>query len=179
MSFVSQQKLEANRRNAAKSTGPRTRGGKNRARLNRLTHGMFCHDLVLPGECAELFGAFRHDLLDRLNPQDVMELLLCDRIVSAAWRLRRLQSAEARHHANVRQRIELEEEMRKLTAVYGEDDTDSPESEIPNGQAGVPETPAPLLINCDDPAIDRLSRYEQRLEYTIHRCLRDLTNLRK
>jgi len=31
--------LAANRRNAQKSTGPRTAGGKARARLNRLTHG--------------------------------------------------------------------------------------------------------------------------------------------
>jgi hypothetical protein len=31
--------LAANRRNAQKSTGPRTAGGKARARLNRLRHG--------------------------------------------------------------------------------------------------------------------------------------------
>ena len=31
--------IEANRRNAKKSTGPRTEAGKNRSRLNALDHG--------------------------------------------------------------------------------------------------------------------------------------------
>ena len=37
---VSAAKLEANRRNAAKSCGPRTEAGKSRSKLNGVTHGM-------------------------------------------------------------------------------------------------------------------------------------------
>jgi len=37
---VSEAKLEANRRNSQKSTGPKTEAGKSRSKLNAVTHGM-------------------------------------------------------------------------------------------------------------------------------------------
>src|SRR5205807_417954 len=42
--------IEANRRNALKSTGPKTPGGKAAVRLNALRHGLRAHAVVLPGE---------------------------------------------------------------------------------------------------------------------------------
>jgi hypothetical protein len=47
---VSEAKLAANRRNAQKSTGPRTPEGKDRSRLNALDHGCCAKTLILPGE---------------------------------------------------------------------------------------------------------------------------------
>ena len=47
---ISRRKLRANRRNAEKSTGPRTPEGKARASRNATTHGVFCRDVVVPGE---------------------------------------------------------------------------------------------------------------------------------
>ena len=38
--MTSQAKILANRRNAKKSTGPRTKAGKRRAAMNALKHGM-------------------------------------------------------------------------------------------------------------------------------------------
>src|SRR4051794_20074973 len=50
-------RLNANRANARKSTGPRTPEGKMASRLNGVTHGMCCTlPVVLPGEDA---GALR------------------------------------------------------------------------------------------------------------------------
>ena len=37
--MASEKQIEANRRNAQKSTGPRTEGGKSRSRMNALRHG--------------------------------------------------------------------------------------------------------------------------------------------
>jgi len=42
---VSQRKLRANRQNALKSTGPKTRRGKAYGRRNALKHGLFAKDL--------------------------------------------------------------------------------------------------------------------------------------
>src|SRR5687767_11646791 len=98
LSAVSARRVRANRANAKKSTGPKTPEGKARSSRNSSTHGVFCQQLVLPGENRELFDALRAGLLLKLNPQDVLELMLVDRIVSASWRLRRLAGAEEAAH---------------------------------------------------------------------------------
>jgi hypothetical protein len=50
---VSAAKLEANRRNAQKSCGPRTEEGKNRSKLNAVKHGLRAATLVLLDEDAQ------------------------------------------------------------------------------------------------------------------------------
>ena len=50
--MASPAQLAANRRNAQKSTGPRTAEGKKRASLNALKHGMTAKTVVLPHESA-------------------------------------------------------------------------------------------------------------------------------
>lgn len=47
---VSIQKLEANRKNGEKSTGPRTDAGKEKAAANSYKHGLFANRLFPPGE---------------------------------------------------------------------------------------------------------------------------------
>ncbi len=42
--------VEANRLNARKSTGPRTAAGKDRSRMNAVTHGLSARTLILPDE---------------------------------------------------------------------------------------------------------------------------------
>jgi hypothetical protein len=89
-STVSAKKLRANRRNARRSTGPRTSAGKQRASRNATTHGLFCQDLVLKGESHELFRGIRQGYIASLKPQNLVELLIVDRLVAATWKLRRL-----------------------------------------------------------------------------------------
>ena len=47
---VSEAKLEANRRNAKQSTGPRTEAGKFRSSQNAVTHGLRAESLVVLDE---------------------------------------------------------------------------------------------------------------------------------
>jgi hypothetical protein len=47
---VSSRKRAANRANARKSTGPRTPEGKARSSRNAISHGIYCQNLLLPGE---------------------------------------------------------------------------------------------------------------------------------
>ncbi len=48
--MASEKQVEANRRNALRSTGPRTADGKARSRLNAVTHGLTAQTLILPEE---------------------------------------------------------------------------------------------------------------------------------
>src|SRR5947207_10132505 len=84
---ISEKKRAANRANARKSTGPRTAEGKSRASLNAITHGLFCKELVLPGESQEVFALLRRLWISSLSPQDIAELWLVDRIVAANWEI--------------------------------------------------------------------------------------------
>ncbi len=71
--MVSQAKIDANRRNARNSTGPRTSEGKERARLNALKHGATAQIPVLPGEDPAFFLGRVEDYNPALHPQNPLE----------------------------------------------------------------------------------------------------------
>src|SRR5205809_4279297 len=104
-SNISSKKRRANRLNARRSTGPRTEAGKATSSRNATTYGIFCADLVLPGESHETFHALREAFILQQRPQNVIELLIVDRLVAATWKLRRLQAAEALMHDGCMQNI--------------------------------------------------------------------------
>jgi hypothetical protein len=94
--MTSDKKAQANRRNALKSTGPKTPEGKAAVRLNALRHGMRSEELIiLPGEDEEALRELSERLRTELQPVGELENLLVDRIVAAEWRLRRLRQVEA------------------------------------------------------------------------------------
>ncbi|CAN5572720.1 hypothetical protein BH09PLA1_BH09PLA1_02860 [soil metagenome] len=109
---VTPKKLAANRANARKSTGPRTRGGKRRSSMNGLRHGFYARKLLLHRHDLRKFARMRRHLMLALRPRTLTELRLCDRIVRANWRLKRLHLLADEHHSPERigryaQRLEL------------------------------------------------------------------------
>jgi hypothetical protein len=90
-------RLQANRLNALRSTGPRTAAGKRRSAMNALTTGLFSRQLVLTalGETAEDLASFRRTALADLAPVGAVERELADRIALLIWRLRRPARCEA------------------------------------------------------------------------------------
>jgi len=93
--MTSEKKAEANRRNALKSTGPRTPEGKAAVRLNALRHGLRSEEILLPGEDEQALRELDEYLRAELQPVGELENLLIDRVVAAYWRLRRLGRVEA------------------------------------------------------------------------------------
>lgn len=89
--MASERQIESNRRNARRSTGPRSLRGKNRACMNVQTHGFRSRDVLLPDEDLEEFEAFREDLFRDLRPVGVLESELADQVVHSCWWLRRCQ----------------------------------------------------------------------------------------
>ena len=93
--MTSKLQIAANRRNAAKSTGPRSDAGKAAVALNGVKHGLLSRHVLINGESeADLVG-FGKRLRGQLAPVGELELLFADRIVSSAWRLRRALAVEA------------------------------------------------------------------------------------
>src|SRR5687767_8798974 len=88
-------KVEANRRNARLSTGPRTPAGKARGARNPVRHGVFAHLLVLPGENPYDWDRHREGIIASLVPVGLLELNLAERAALLLWRLARLARFEA------------------------------------------------------------------------------------
>ena len=81
--------------NAQHSTGPRTPEGKAAARLNAMRHGIYTQVCVIDGEAEAELVAFGKRLRAEFAPIGEFELMLADKIVATAWRLRRLVQVEA------------------------------------------------------------------------------------
>jgi hypothetical protein len=96
---MSPAQLAANRRNAQKSTGPKTVNGKAVAKMNALKHGILSKASLVRGRCIvedEAEFATLHERLCRdLQPVGLLEEMLVDQMVTAHWRLRRALKAEA------------------------------------------------------------------------------------
>jgi len=89
--MTSERQVEANRQNAQKSTGPRTPAGKAVVALNGIKHGLLSRESLIKGESEAELVDFGKRLRAKLAPVGELELLFADRVISTAWRLRRLR----------------------------------------------------------------------------------------
>jgi hypothetical protein len=87
--------MEANRRNASKSTGPRTPEGKAAVRMNSLRHGLRARTVVLPGENRDEFHQLCGDLEVEWQPQSASEQFYLEQMAVSQWKLARMEVAEA------------------------------------------------------------------------------------
>jgi hypothetical protein len=143
--------MVANRRNAQKSTGPKTPEGKAVVRLNAMQHGLLSREALLPDEVETALVECGKRLRAHLQPVGELEVLLVDRIVIAAWRLRRLMQVE----------VGIFERERYDT--FKEQDLGLGLAFIRNAN------------NSD--AFSKLSRYETTIERGLYRALHELQRL--
>jgi hypothetical protein len=100
-------KIEANRRNAELSTGPRTAEGMAVVARNATTHGIFSSVPVLPGECPDAWEAHRAGVVSSLAPVGLLEVNLAERAALLLWRLQRLARYEAETVAAAMEEVEV------------------------------------------------------------------------
>ena len=86
--------IEANRRNAQLSTGPRTEAGKKASALNALRHGLSSRVVVLPTEDLAAYGRFSDEFLASLAPETFVERQFAQTIIDSQWRLNRVRTLE-------------------------------------------------------------------------------------
>src|SRR6516225_5004482 len=133
----SYRQIDANRRNALRSTGPRTEAGKQQSRRNALRHGLTAETIIAALEDAEDYSAFEAAIIADYDAQSAVERELVLRLASLLWRLRRatimetgLFEIQAEHLSSYRQTRQLPATSRYIInevfgrADFGNDDSD-------------------------------------------------------
>ena len=92
--MASQAQIEANRRNAQKSTGPTSVTGKAASSMNALKTGIHAKSLVLPSEKLADLEQLIDDYYRRHNPDSPEARFHLDEVIHCEWLLRRYRAAE-------------------------------------------------------------------------------------
>jgi hypothetical protein len=92
--MTSYRQIQANRRNALKSTGPRSEAGKQTSRCNAVRHGLTAETVISALEDAEDYKAFEAAITADYDAQSAVERELVLRLASVLWRLRRATTME-------------------------------------------------------------------------------------
>jgi len=158
--MATQKQIDANRRNARKSTGPKTPEGKRKVAANALRHGLTAATATLPGEDESHFDQFCDELRAEHQPHGPTEEILFQQLAHAAWRLRRCRSLETGLF-----------EMR-LADLDG----------FMHGKYNnlKPHTRYACVFHqdtADSNVLNNLSRYEARAERAFYRALHELQRL--
>jgi hypothetical protein len=92
--MTSFRQIEANRRNALRSTGPNTEEGKRQSRRNAVRHGLTAETVIDGLEDSEDYRAFESAVIADYDARTAVERELVLRLASLLWRLRRIISIE-------------------------------------------------------------------------------------
>ena len=92
--MATDKQIAANRRNAQKSTGPKTDHGKLRSRRNAFRHGLTAQTVVSIVENADEYADLETLIIADYEPQTTIERVLVERLASLLWRLRRAITIE-------------------------------------------------------------------------------------
>jgi hypothetical protein len=170
----SPRKINANRRNARKSTGPKTPQGKLVSSQNAITHGLHCaRRVLLPGESKAEFLLVREGFIDSLEPMNAAELFLVERITLAEWKLQRLHRTEQQLHQDFLDGLNTRaaNHLRRLEEDMNEDLDDDKMVDYSPWYDGWGEEPNPDRRSSDRP-VEELDRSANTLIDWIDR-LRD------
>jgi hypothetical protein len=204
--MTSFRQFEANRRNARKSTGPKTEEGKQRSRRNAVRHGLTAETVIGVLEDAEDYKALEEAIIADYDAQSAVERELILRLASLLWRLRRgttmetgLFEIQAEHISEIRQAQSGRWASREV--IYAMFGLNSPVDPNPPAPLGITTTsvvepnfsikspdlvadPALDLARCflrlanlPNYALERLSRYEAILWRQVGQILFALDHL--
>ena len=204
--MTSFRQIDANRRNARKSTGPITEEGKQLSRCNAVRHGLTAETVIGALEDAEDYKAFEAAIIADYDAQSAVERELVLRLASLLWRLRRATTMEtglfeiqADYLQEFRQGRQVNPASRELVyALFGQAEsvtferdqstlgtTNATEARNNLGPTSTePAVPTAELARCflrlanlPNFALDRLGRYETTLWRQVARILFALDHL--
>jgi len=170
--MASEAQIAANKKNAQKSTGPKTEEGKAKSAQNATKHGLTATSDVIKGESQEEFDAHKQQLIDDLAPRNSIQQILADRVASLSWRLKRAERIEtqifdcmlADHNFDTLGHI-----MKRYTTMWKEI-RPYPSTQNPDLALGA----VVKRDYSDEKILDRLMRYERRIENSFFKSLAEL-----
>jgi hypothetical protein len=109
----------ANRKNARRSTGPKTPEGKACSSQNARKHGLYARPPVTAGEAASEYREWASEWHDHYQPDGPAETLLIARAAHAGWRLNRCAHVEA---------AQLAKKIRHAAARFARDEQERAEA---------------------------------------------------
>jgi hypothetical protein len=188
--------INANRLNSQKSTGPKTPDGKAKVSQNAVTHGLTSHRPVLDMEDTAEFRTFVNELLDQLDPTNPLEFFFAKRASCQAWRIQRAQCYETLVLDKLIKSASQTDKAKPIGDGMADpgispDDFRPPKTKITDyievdpGLLGEDDDPKSLLGQAlmDDFryhwTLDKLARYETRLENSMIRCLNKFQKVRE
>jgi hypothetical protein len=180
--MTSLRQIEANRRNAQNSTGPKTETGKRSSRCNAVRHGLMAETVIGALEDAEDYKAFEAAIIADYDAQSVVERELVLRLASLLWRLRRATAIETGLFEIQAQEIQAEyvrdyprspqllsDSPDVIRTIFREPQSGADNND--NGATAVFASCFLRLMNLSNFALDRLSRYEATLWRQVRRIL--------
>jgi hypothetical protein len=141
----------------SKSTGPRTHEGKQRSAMNATRHGLTGRTIVMPYEDMDAYHVFCNELLESLAPETPVERQYAQAFCDTQWRLNRARS--------------LEDAMLSLGHFEEAGNID-----VNHCQVHAALT-AGRVFRDDSRSFVNLSLYEQRLQRTLEKSLKQLQTL--
>ncbi len=167
--------------NSARSTGPVTPEGKASSSQNALRHGILAESVVLNSESREAFTEILAGLEDELHPDTIVERRYVETMALADWRRLRLLCLEKEYLA-----IEIRHQEGVATENLADSDT-ADASPNDASDTGAPDNGAPVEVNplrnlalafralIDQSRVTELiNRYEARYDRQYNRALHGL-----
>jgi hypothetical protein len=168
----SAKQIDANRRNARRSTGPNTPEGKAASRQNAVTHALFAHETVLPEEDRAQLQALVSAYFAEFRPASACEEFLVRQMASAQWRLHRLNRVESGVFDALIEAVKDDLPFRSLP----------PEEPLPESRRYDRDSAImgrAFARDCRRPAsLATLGRYEAGVRRSYYRALEELRRLR-
>ena len=108
---VSQKQIDANQRNAQKSTGPKTKEGKAKSAMNSIKYGIYSDKYLIKDESPVEFKNYRKKMLKCLNPTNFVLFDIATHIISNGWEYQRhsLLQSKILNTRSLRNEAELKE----------------------------------------------------------------------
>lgn len=176
--MTTQAQILANRRNAQKSTGPRTAEGKAAVAKNATKHSLFASQNVVISENQADFDAFRDDMLAELAPVGTMESVLAERIVSLTWRFKRAERMQNEVvGAKIRREINRTYPKLSQTLITGDPCDVSKYSKDCYDDLALGYVA--MIDFAGSRALKRLSMYERRFEASLFKTMAEFEKLRQ